>query len=170
MKKIKIVIGVLFSSVLIIGLTVFVLLQTNAIGPLSKLQYDKEAYKTLRKADTFSYGGTGYGGDMSTETQAYVKLYQSIDAKEVFVELEKDSNMQGKLYALSALYYLDKELYDDLVEKYTDSQRSVDILSGCLGGTYDVRDVIRTDDKDNLLGADFYSGKIPELLRMYITE
>jgi hypothetical protein len=148
---------------------VFVLLQIHADNPLSELQYDKNAYKILCKADSFSTSGTGYGGDMSQETEAYAKLYKSKDAKEVFVQLEKNSNMQGKLYALSALYFFDKERYDLLVQEYMDSDKTVRIMAGCILGSYPLSEIIKAENGNNDFGADFYSGKFPEQLNSYIT-
>ena len=167
MKKSKIIIGAIFMSVIILGLSAFMLVYKNANNPLAELQYDKSAYKTLCKADTFSYGGVGYAGSMSEETEAYAKLYKSKDAKKVFLCLEKDANIQGKLYALCAFYYLDNAYYHKQVQNYMKSDENVKLMAGCIGYGDSVSKVMKSSNAAN--SDDFYSGAIPEWLNSYIT-
>jgi hypothetical protein len=167
MKKSKIIIGAVFVSVIILGISAFILIQKNANNPLADLQYDKDAYQVLCKADTFSYSGVGYSGTMSQETEAYTKLYKSKDAKKVFKCLEKDANIQGKMYALCAFYYLDNAYYQKQVQMYMKSNENVNLMSGCIGYGDSVSKIMKSSNSKD--SEDFYSGAIPKWLNYYIT-
>lgn len=165
MKKSKKVVEIVFALILIVGTSLFILIQKNT-SPLSELQYDKDAYKILQKADSFSFSGTGYGGDMSQETEAYAELLKSKDAKKVFIELEEHANMQGKLYSLCAFYFLDNEHYKEQVQKYLSSKEKVEVMSGCIMGEYEVCNIM--SDSTGNMGVDFSTDGIPKILNSYI--
>lgn len=118
----------------------------------------KEAYDCLSKAEYFSYGPSGVAGSMSSEIKAFTKLYKSNYAKDLFVKLEVESTPDGKLYALCGLYLLDRDYYNKVIVKYKNSNEMVTVLSGCIGRSMKLSEVIK----------DFDQGAIPQSLKEYI--
>lgn len=163
MKKVIKIIVITLVPIVLVGFAASILIQKNTNNLLAEIEYDKKAYKTLCKASDFSCGKVGYGGDMSEETKAYSNLIQSEHAKEIFHCLEKDANMQGKLYALSAFYYLDRNYYQKQVQEYLKSSETVKMLFGCMGYTDSVSNVMKTENESN-----FLDGEIPKELSAYI--
>ena len=161
MKKI---LGTLIIIILLYGFSSYTPQYKNIVSPLFQLQYDKEAYDVLCKAWAFSDSATGYGGEMSEAIKAYSKLYKSHNAKDVFKHLEKDANMQGKLYALCAYYYLDNIYYHERIKYYIKSDEEVKLQYGCIGFSDKVSSVIKNEDGND----DFIGGGIPATLKDYI--
>ena len=117
-----------------------------------------ENYLILKSANHFSYGPTGAGGSMSKEVVAFYKVFKYEDAMDYFKKLETDANSEGKLYALCGLYLLDKTSFDNLIDKYINSNDKVLTLSGCLGSTKTVKEISN----------EFINDKTPKSLMEYI--
>ncbi len=120
---------------------------TRTAAALETLQYDREAYDTLMKANTFSNGGTGVAGSMSPETKAYAVLMKNKNAFDLFYHLEQEANNQGRLYALCAMYQLDNQYFNTIQVRYLNSIAEIKGLFGCIQVGVPMCDIA---DKDSM--------------------
>ncbi|MCX7748088.1 MAG: hypothetical protein N2645_14570 [Clostridia bacterium] len=171
----------LFILILITGDT------ENLFKDSKKISID-DAYSILCKAEVFSNGPTGYAGIMSNEIKAYAKLFSNKNAKDLFMKLENEGTLEGKLYALCALYYLDNDYYNKVIINYSLCDKMVKEEVGCELLEIRLNELIKSNDKNvvKLSGnkdsikewqkrnnietfvKDFYGGGIPCSLKDYI--
>lgn len=148
----------------------------------NSVEFDEDcmaAYDLLLNADTFSHGSVGYGGQTPDEIYAWGKLLICKNAKDIFIQLEREATIEGKMYALCGLYYLDYENYNTYISKYINSSANIYTLDGCIGIEKSVNELIKIDGAIYLKGIndtlikwmnrnhinegfiDFYGGAIP---------
>lgn len=146
------------------------------------VQFDEDcaiAYDLLLNADIFAFGPVGYGGSIPDEIPALGKLMICKNAKDYFIQLEQEATIEGKLYALCGLYYLDYDNYNAYLEKYLNNSDEVQFQYDCIGIEIPVKDLIKFDGAIQLKGIndtitkwvkrthqneggmDFYGGGIP---------
>lgn len=87
----------------------------------------EEAYEILKNARIFAVGGVGQANSCPKEIEAFVNLFETLNAQDIFKQLEKEATFEGKLYALCAFYKIDKPYYNYLMQKYKESNNSFSI-------------------------------------------
>ena len=125
----------------------------------------RASYDLLREAPEFANDGVGVAGGTPTETSAFKEIFESEHAKELFIKLESEATAAGRLYALCALYKLDKALFDSLIVKYALDDEPVVYRAGCIGVHTTIKELVNDEDSD----WDISGGAIPESLLMYIS-
>ncbi|MEJ2031654.1 MAG: hypothetical protein P8Y63_01125 [Deltaproteobacteria bacterium] len=146
-------------------------------------------YKVLLNAKSFSVGGTSYAGTPTKETIAFKHIFFSKNADEQFKKLLENANLEGKLYALSGLYFYDSCAYKKTVEKFLGIDDAVTVFSGCILNKIKIKELIKRESENvvrlsnnretieewqnknhamNGFSVDFYGGGYPQLLKEYI--
>ncbi len=152
----------LLVSIIIMGITSLILaddmLQIIHVKTGSLKTDEVVAYNCLRTAEVFTDGSSGVGGSMSEEIKAFKKLFESSIARDSFIKLEQEANIEGKLYALCALYFLDRSYYGKAIEKYKSSNETVKVQGGCMQWSTKLSDQIKEFDESD----------IPQALKEYI--
>lgn len=112
--------------------------------------------------------------------RAVGKLIVCKNAKDYFIQLEQDATLEGKLYALCGLYYLDYSNYNTYLEKYINDSSEVQWWGSI--NSIPVKELIKVDGAVRLknlnetiskwlkrtrtdvmkISLDFYGGGIPE--------
>ena len=149
------------------------------------VEFDEDcaaAYDTLMNTKRFSSGRVGEGGILPDEIRAVGKLLICKNAKNYFIQLEQTATIEGKMYALCGLYYLDYDNYNSYIEKYINDSTEIFMMSGCIMYTTTVKELIKKDGavrltdindsifdwykkNDNIeLVGDFYGGITPNLV------
>ena len=135
--------------------------ETNSVfveyePPVSKTVEDcTEAFDYLTSsAKSFSVGGVGYSGELSTEAKNFIKIFKSGNGKEYFKKLSAAGNDVGKLYALCGLYLLDNKNIHETIKTVEFKGTDISFMSGCLLGETSIESV-----KDGIL-----SGFHPSML------
>lgn len=170
---------------MVISFLMIIMLVTSMFKQEKSIQ---DAYNFLAKAEVFSCDPISDGGFMSEEIKAYIKLFNSQNAKDLFKQLEGEGTIEGKLFALCALYYLDNTYYNKVIEKYILSDKMATEQYGCFRSELKVNEIIKkneenvvrlSNEKDTIskwlernnlseFGVDFYGGGIPYELKDYI--
>ena len=134
----------------------------------------------LKNAPYFATGGIGYAGQTPEIIHALRRLFKEDNALEYFRELIATANVEGRLFALSALYFLDNENFHYLIENHFDPEETIIYISGCIVSNefpiypllyresavrlMDTQDTLREwlDRYDvDTFSLDFYGGGIP---------
>ena len=155
----------------------------------NSMQFDEEcavAYGVLLNTDGFAYGPVGYAGSTPDEIHAFGKLLVCENAIDYFIKIEQEATIEGKMYALCGLYYLDYANYKTYIEKYLNDSTEILTIRGCLGFEHPVKDLIKDDRAVRLMNirdttdkwvkrnrqdwyvCDFYGGGIPSSV-LYFT-
>jgi len=105
-----------------------------------------QAYKTLRSAHIFSFGGVGIVGKRTPEENAYDTLIRAPDAEHQFRSLlgEPSTTPAGRLYALYGLRQLRVPDYWALNRTYRHDHTPVDTAFGCMVGRQEVAELVRS--------------------------
>ena len=145
------------------------------------------AYEAVLYAEFFAYGPIGYAGIVPDLIHAFGVLLICENAIDHFVKLEHEATLEGKLYALCGLYYLDYDNYYEHISKYLNDSRNVMEMSGCVMMEIPISWLIKLDGAIRLrsiddttgqwvnrnFGArngwmvDFYGGGIPDSVLYY---
>lgn len=110
-----------------------------------------ENYKILMETGMFAIDAIGENGAIPKELKAFGKLYTKDNAKEYFIDLEKNATLEGKLYALCGLYYLDNSYFYEVIEKYKTMKSKVFCMFGCLMHEFKVYGLIENDKDNNVV-------------------
>ncbi|MHC4601031.1 MAG: hypothetical protein ACYS47_18720 [Planctomycetota bacterium] len=89
-------------------------------------------YRTLVNAEFFATTYVGIGGGEPEPVTALRRIYLQDDRKKIFERLFEEANNEGKLYALSALYLLDRRSFDTRIRRLEGSRGSVKTRTGCI--------------------------------------
>jgi hypothetical protein len=85
--------------------------------PSSPAMTEAQAIEVLMKIETFGFGGAK-GENIRTSDTAFQTLLSSPNAKEQFTTLFEKGNTPARLYALCALYSLDKVAFEKLSKSF----------------------------------------------------
>jgi hypothetical protein len=150
---------------------------------------NSDAFRTLLNAETFSAGGTGFAGMPTTETLAFKSIFSARNALEQFKVLFDKATSEGKLYALSGLYFYDYSKFKAAVNGLVDSPKKVTQFSGCMIGENKISELIKIESENVVrlgnnkqtikswmdenkitvgFSVDFWGGGYPQLLKEYI--
>lgn len=150
---------------------------------------NNDRYNILLNARTFSVGGTSYAGTPTKETIAFKHLFFSKNAHALFKKLIENGSLEGKLYALSGLYFYDYRTYKMTVEKYMNVDNIATIFSGCKLRKVELKELMKSKSENvvrlsnnlqtieawrnennvtNGFTVDFYGGGYPQLIKEYI--
>lgn len=102
------------------------------------MEADREDYIKLLSLGAFASNRIGYAGRLSAEARCFSRLFRSEDNLEIFKRLFNETESQAsKLYALVALYKLDRETYKSY-SNAVDKTQKVWTMSGCCFGEYEM--------------------------------
>ena len=65
----------------------------------------------------------------------------------VLKEVMSHGTHEGRMYALTALYYIDRKIYADVVSPFKKSRQEVQCGNGCVVTWRKMRDIIRNLEK-----------------------
>lgn len=168
----------------------FLLLITSAYSFADDNQAENnDDYNILLNAKTFSVGGTSYAGTPTKETIAFKHIFLAKNAHVLFEKIMENGSLEGKLYALSGLYYYDYRTYKMTVEKYMNVDDIATIFSGCILRKVELKELMKSKSENvvrlsnnlqtieawrnennvsNGFNVDFYGGGYPQLINEYI--
>jgi hypothetical protein len=113
-----------------------------------KIKYEEmtneEALLILKYAESVDSEYTGFGGSVSLQRYAFKKLRKSEKLLEDLF-LNSETN-EGKVYALSGLAGINKELYEKYYNQ-TDLNLLIRTLSGCMVSETEIGKYLTTPDK-----------------------
>ena len=113
------------------------------------MQFDEDcttAYDMLMNTNRFADGPIGAAGATPDEICAFGKLLICINAKDYFIQLEQEATIEGKMYALCGLYYLDYDNYNTYIEKYLNDSTGITVMYGCIMYSMSVKELIKNDE------------------------
>jgi len=94
---------------------------------------DTEAYRTLRSAHIFSFGGFGEAAVVTSEERAYNSLSRSPDFAQQLRNLLGDATtIEGRMYALYGLRQLRVSDYPVISKVYRADHTPVSTAFGCI--------------------------------------
>jgi hypothetical protein len=92
----------------------------------------QESIRQLSYAQTFSFDGIGFAGNISPSENAFFNIYRSPGASDHFSEVFARGTSEGKIYSLVGLYELDRERFDELTKNPIKLPNRVSTMSGCI--------------------------------------
>ena len=172
----------------ICNLVFLFLFASNCFAEVSSFEKSDE-FRTLLNAVSFSDGGTGIAGMPTDETLAFKSIFSAKNALEQFDVLIEKATSEGKLYALSGLYFYDYSKFKAVVNELVDSQEKVTQFSGCRISEPKISELIKIESENvvrlrnnkqtiqswmnenkitDSFSVDFLGGGYPQLLIEYI--
>lgn len=88
--------------VICMAVSVTVAAQTPSFPELRQSETGR-AYQKLVHARVFTFGGVGWGLDITEEEKAFKVIFESVDAERLFQRLVREANAEGQLYGLFGL-------------------------------------------------------------------
>ena len=103
------------------------------------------AYNDLLKAEVFETGRVGFAGTLSPHVISLNMLLAEKDAAAALGSLLAGGTDAGRLYALSGLYYADRDSFDRGVSRLKDGEATVRVLKGCLMSEEKLGKIVESD-------------------------
>ena len=93
----------------------------------------------------------GESGKISEYSLAFSKLFENPNSKELFLNIFKNSKtINGKIYALIALYSLDKQIYGKLKKDF-DGREKISTFWYCEKDQYPIDEIFKEIEEKDLL-------------------
>lgn len=136
-------------------------LPQNSDFSISDLSVEgQRAYQSLLTAQKFEEEYLYEDAVPSQLVLAFYKLSKEPLADKAFKHLLKEATLAGQLYALCGLYFTDRDFFTKAVEKYRNSDETVENMSGCMTFPVKIKDLV--DRKGDKLYRDIIGGGYPE--------
>lgn len=110
--------------------------------PLWGAQVTTNHFETLKQSNWFATHG-GIGNMITPEGIAVAAICNQTNCVALFRELLKEKQPAQQLYGLLGLQLMNAPDFKDVLPKFTESQTKVRVLSGCIAGEWEVREVAR---------------------------
>jgi len=112
----------------------------------------RAAFDTLMRAGTFETSHVHEGGELSKNAASVLTLIREREAPAAFQALYDNGTPVAALYALTAFWYLRPDDFPALLRRVREryGARTVDTLSGCIGDTQKVGDLLESHKRSAL--------------------
>jgi hypothetical protein len=107
----------------------------------------KKAYELLLEADRFESERVGFSAEPSPYFIAWRVLMASGEGKAAFHALLARATPAGKMYALSAVYFVEPEAFEVEARRLAPSTDEVSTFAGCIGGRESVGTMVFSSAK-----------------------
>jgi hypothetical protein len=159
----------LLSAIIILGLFFINLKAQDTRFDESVLsEKGSAAYQILLNIDLFSIGGVGYSGDTTEGEIAFLDLLEEQEALPAFRSLTLSATVEGGLYGLAALEYLNcdcAEVFENfrIVRLSDENKESFSYAGGCTAATFDAENEHRKPVLEYLIEG-IENGKLNDLI------
>lgn len=99
-------------------------------------------YQVIKTSTTFMSSAVGIGGVTPQEVIAFRCIMQEPKPARIFKQLLKQSQTAGRLYAMTGLYKVDRQYFEQHADSLFAKDLSVKTLMGCFGSEYKVEEVM----------------------------
>jgi hypothetical protein len=124
--------------------------QNEGVSENSLSEAGQKAFKVLLSANRFEDTHIGYAGELSKYVEAYRILLKEGTRVDALKELLEKASTVGQLYALVGLYEADNAYFHSIISKYKSSNTEVKTISGCIGSTRTVGEIVFLDKANTI--------------------
>lgn len=128
-------------------------LGTSCLYPVKSLNGAnmEEATNILINSKAVTTNQIGEGGEISEYSLAFSKLFDHPKSKELFLKIFKDSKtINGKVYALIALYSLDNKIYNNFKKEFKGTEM-VSTFWYCERTKYPINKIFKEIESEDFL-------------------
>lgn len=90
------------------------------------------AYQALLKVTVYALGPTGIAGTISQSEKDFDLLMEQSNNHQIMLSLTNRASLAGQMYGLLGLRRLRHQLFDQVYNRYADSDQQVTTMSGCI--------------------------------------
>lgn len=101
----------------------------------------ENSYKELKKIEVFTSAAVGPAGIEPDHIKALGCLVKDKNAVEYFKKLQAKAKLPGQIYAMTALYSMDREYFDKKQKLYLKNKSIVPIQFGCMSKELKVKEM-----------------------------
>ena len=123
-----------------------VLVGTLAIA-ISASAEPKADFNALLTLTRYTDAHVGFAGETPEAVHAFRRILVADDAADLFSRLLEDATIEGQLYALCGLYFVDSARFRAAIPRYESLTQEVETQRGCIVGRDPVAELIHSPYK-----------------------
>jgi len=101
----------------------------------------------LSRATSFSFGGTGFAGEITQNEKDFFIVLNGDSAIIDFEEVFRIGTPEAKCYALAGIHFLNRAKFEEMIRLFHDSKKQVQMMAGCKLFHQPIDEIIETIKK-----------------------